>query len=256
MGVEENTQAMIYTEESNNILRKLHLKPFESDYKIMIVWLPEKMNPECSNKLLKIIEEPYPKTLFLMVSNHPEQLLNTIPSRLQRINIPPLTQEEIKQQLILEKGISTDKAEEYAHIALGNWHRALCLLQETEEQLFNQEKFTALMRLCWVRDMLPINIWVNEITSIGREKQKSFLFHSVRMIRENFIRNFGIQQLNYMTEREKDFSTKFHPYIHENNIFPLTHEFEQAYNDISRNGNAKIIFTDLCIKIMQNIRPH
>lgn len=256
MGVEENTQAMIYTEESNNILRKLHLKPFESDYKIMIVWLPEKMNPECSNKLLKIIEEPYPKTLFLMVSNHPEQLLNTIQSRLQRINIPPLTQEEIKQQLILEKGIPTDKAEEYAHIALGNWHRALCLLQETEEQLFNQEKFMALMRLCWVRDMLPINTWVNEITSIGREKQKSFLFHSVRMIRENFIRNFGIQQLNYMTEREKNFSTNFHPYIHENNIFPLTHEFEQAYNDISRNGNAKIIFTDLCIKIMQNIRPH
>lgn len=256
MGVEDNAQAMIYTEESSHILRKLHLKAFESEYKIMIVWLPEKMNPECANKLLKIIEEPFPKTLFLMVSEHPGQLLNTILSRLQRINIPPLNQTEIKEQLITEKGITAEAAAEYAHIASGSWHRALRLLQESEEQIFNQEKFMALMRLCWVRDMLPINTWVNEITDTGRERQKSFLTHAIRMIRENFIRNFGLKELNYMTEREKIFSTKFSPYIHEGNIFPLTNEFEQAYNDISRNGNAKIVFTDLCIKIMQNIRPN
>lgn len=256
MGIEENTQAAIYTEESVHILQKLHLKPFESEYKIMIIWLPEKMNPECANKLLKIIEEPFPKTLFLMVSEHPEQLLNTIQSRLQRINIPPLTQKEIKQQLIETKNISDRQAEEYAHIASGNWHRALRLLQESEEQIFNQEQFVSLMRLCWVRNMVPINTWVNEITSIGRERQKNFLTHAIRMIRENFIRNFGLDQLNYMTEREKEFSIKFSPYIHEENIFSLTNEFERAYNDISRNGNAKIIFTDLCIKVMQNIRPN
>ena len=256
MGIEENAQAAIYTEESVHILQKLHLKPFESEYKIMIIWLPEKMNPECANKLLKIIEEPFPKTLFLMVSEHPEQLLNTIQSRLQRINIPPLTQKEIKQQLIETKNISDKQAEEYAHIASGNWHRALRLLQESEEQIFNQEQFVSLMRLCWVRNMVPINTWVNEITSIGRERQKNFLTHAIRMIRENFIRNFGLDQLNYMTEREKEFSIKFSPYIHEENIFSLTNEFERAYNDISRNGNAKIIFTDLCIKVMQNIRPN
>lgn len=255
MGVEDNAQAAIYTEESGNILRKLNLKSFESDYKILILWLPEKMNPECSNKLLKIIEEPYDKTLFLMVSEHPEQIINTIQSRLQRVNIPPLKQEQIQQQLIQEKGISMTEAREYAHVAAGNWHRALRLLSESEEQVFHQEHFMSLMRLCWERKMLPVNEWVNEMTGCGRERQKSFLHHASRMIRENFIRNFGISQLNYMTEREKDFSVRFSPFVHEGNVLALAEEFERAYNDISRNGNAKIIFTDLCIKVMQNIRP-
>lgn len=255
MGVDDNAQASIYTEESGNILRKLNLKSFESDYKIMVIWLPEKMNPECSNKLLKIIEEPFDKTLFLMVSEHPEQIINTIQSRMQRINIPPLEKQQIKQHLISERGINELRAGEYAHIAAGNWHKALRLLNETEEQIYNQEKFSSLMRLCWERKMLPVNEWVNELAGVGRERQKSFLTHTVRMIRENFVKNFGIEKLNYMTEREKKFSEKFAPYVHEGNIIPLFEEFEKAYNDICRNGNAKIIFTDLCIKVMQNIRP-
>lgn len=255
MGVEDNAQAAIYTEESSNILRKLNLKAFESDYKIMIIWLPEKMNPECSNKLLKIIEEPYDKTLFLMVSEHPEQLIATIRSRVQRITVPPLEKNDIKRQLILQKRIPEEKAEEYAHIAAGNWYKALRLLDESEEQVYNQEKFINLMRLCWERKMLPVNEWVSEIASIGRERQKSFLMHSLRMLRENFIKNFNIGTLNYMTEREKNFSTRFSPFVHEGNILPLSEEFEKAYSDITRNGNAKIIFTDLCIKVMQNIRP-
>lgn len=256
MGIEDNTQAAIYTEESVNILRKLNLKSFESDYKIMIIWLPEKMNPECSNKLLKIVEEPFDKTLFLMVSEHPEQIINTIQSRTQRINISPLQEEEIAEQLIQEKGLTDDKAREYAHIASGNWLQALRLLDESEEQIFNQEKFISLMRLCWERKMIPVNEWVNEICGLGRERQKNFLYHAIRMIRENFIRNFGLSQLNYMTEREKNFSIRFSPYVNEGNVLPLTNEFEQAHNDITRNGNAKIIFTNLCIKVMQNIRPH
>lgn len=255
MGVEDNAQAAIYTEESANILRKLNLKAFESDYKIMILWLPEKMNPECSNKLLKIVEEPYDKTLFLMVSEHPEQLIATIRSRTQKIHIPPLEKEEIKQHLTAEKGINEEKAGEYAHIAAGNWYKALRLLNESEEQVYNQEKFICLMRLCWERKMVSVNEWVNEISSIGRERQKSFLSHTLRMLRENFIKNFGLSSLNYMTEREKNFSVKFSPYVHEGNITPLSEEFERAYHDIGRNGNARIIFTDLCIKVMQNIRP-
>lgn len=255
MGIEDNAQAAIYTEESGNILRKLNLKSFQSDYKIMVIWLPEKMNQECSNKLLKIIEEPYDKTLFLLVSEHPEQIISTIQSRTQRINIPPLTKNEIRQHLIHDKGIKAEKAEEYAHISAGNWYKALCLFNETEEQIYNQEKFVQLMRLCWERKMLPVNTWVNEINSLGRERQKSFLAHALRMLRENFVKNFGIGELNYMTERERNFSAKFSPYIHEGNIILLTEEFEKAYNDVSRNGNGKIIFTDLCIKVMQNIRP-
>lgn len=255
MGVGDNAQAAIYTEESGNILRKLSLKAFESDYKIVIIWLPEKMNPECSNKLLKIIEEPYDKTLFLMASEHPEQLLSTIRSRTQQIHIPPLGKDVIGRHLVSLKGIEETKAGEYAHIAAGNWYKALRLLEESEEQIYNQEKFIRLMRLCWERKMSPVNEWVSEIAATGRERQKSFLVHSLRMLRENFIKNFRIGSLNYMTEREKDFSSRFSPYVHEGNILPLSEEFEKAYNDISRNGNAKIILTDLCIKVMQNIRP-
>ncbi|MCC8173822.1 MAG: DNA polymerase III subunit delta [Odoribacter sp.] len=255
MGVEDNAQASIYTEESANILKKLNLKSYESDYKIMIMWLPEKMNPECSNKLLKIIEEPFEKTLFLLVSENPEQIISTIQSRTQRINIPPLQKEEIAQELKFRYHMAESKAMEYAHIAGGNWQKAVNLLQESEQQVYNQEKFVSLMRLCWERKMIPVNEWVNEITAQGRERQKNFIFHSLRMLRENFIKNLGIEELNYMTEREKSFSTKFSPYVNEANIIPLTEEFEKAYHDISRNGNARIIFTDLCIKVMQNIRP-
>lgn len=255
MGVEDNAQASIYTEESSYILRKLNLKSFESDYKIMIIWLPEKMNQECANKLLKIIEEPYDKTLFLLVAEHPAQIIGTILSRTQRVTIPPLEKDQIKQHLITEKGINEQKAAEYAHVASGSWTKALRLLDETEEQAWNQEKFASLMRLCWERKMIPVNDWVGEIAGSGRERQKSFLAHAVRMVRENFVRNFGIEALNYMTEREKNFSVRFSPYVHEGNVIQLYEEFEKAHHDISRNGNAKIIFTDLCIKAMQNIRP-
>ena len=129
------------------------------------------------------------------------------------------------------------------------------MLNETDESVYNQEKFVQMMRLCWERKMLPVNEFVNELASLGREKQKSFLMHCIRMLRENFVRNFGIEKIVYMTEREKTFSTRFSPYVHEGNIIPLFDEFERAYSDIIRNGNGKIIFTDLCIKVMQNIRP-
>lgn len=255
MGVEDNAQTAILTDESSNILRKLNLKPFESDYKILLMWLPEKMNPQCSNKLLKIIEEPFDKTIFLLVSEHPEQIIITIQSRLQHIQIPPLPREQIRQQLIKDKGLSQEKAGEYAHVASGDWNKALRLTDESEEQKYNQERFVSLMRMCWERKMLPVNEWVNEICLLRRERQKHFLHHAIRMIRENFIRNFGKERLNYMTDQEKDFSLRFSPYIHEGNVIILTEEFEKAYSDISRNGNARIIFTDLCIKVMQNIRP-
>ncbi len=255
MGAEENAQAAIYTEESAAILRKLTLKAFESDYKVMIIWLPEKMNSECANKLLKILEEPFDKTVFLLVSEEPDRLLNTIRSRTQQIAVPPIEKAVISRQLMAEKGIAETKAAEYAHVAAGNWRRAVSLLNESEEQADRQELFARLMRLCWLRKMLPVNEWVNEMTGLGRERQKSFLVHSLHVLRESFVRNFGKGELNYMTEREERFSQKFAPYIHEGNIIPLSAEFEQAYSDIARNGNARIIFTDLCIKVMQNIRP-
>lgn len=255
MGGDENAQALIYTEESGNILKKLSLKSFESEYKTMLIWLPEMMKTECANKLLKILEEPYPNTLFILMAEKPEQILNTILSRTQQIHIPPLKQEEMSEALIAREGLSREKANEFAHLSKGNWAKARKLLHETEQAVYNQEKFTQLMRLCWSRKMLPVNQFVDELTLLGRERQKNFLTHCIRMIRENFIANLGIERLVYMSEREAEFSQRFAPYIREENVLPLYEEFEKAHYDILRNGNGKIIFTDLCIKVMQNIRP-
>jgi DNA polymerase-3 subunit delta' len=127
--------------------------------------------------------------------------------------------------------------------------------EEAGQERDNQELFIKLMRLCWERKMLPVNQFVQDLTSQGRERQKNFLAHCIRMIRENFIRNFGMKELVYMTAREQEFSKRFSPYVNEENVVPLHDELERAHADIIRNGNGKIIFTDLCIKVMQNIRP-
>ena len=255
MGADENAQIMIYTEESGHILRKLTLKSFESDYKAMIIWLPEKMKEECANKLLKILEEPYPNTLFILLSERPKELLSTILSRTQQMIVPPLDPRLVADALVQHAALTAERAGEIARIARGSWSKAMKMVHETEQALYNQERFVQLMRLCWERKMIPVNEFVGELSSLGRERQKSFLTHCIRMIRENFIRNFGTEEMVYMTQREKEFSTRFSPYIHEGNIIPLYEEFEKAHHDIARNGNGKFIFTDLCIKVMQNIRP-
>lgn len=250
-----NSIPFIGVTESDELVRKLSMKSFESEYKIILIWLPEKMNAEAANKLLKIFEEPFDKTLFLMVSEQPNQLLPTVASRLQKLAIPALKRDEIAKKLIEWRGIDEKRAQYFAKIARGSWREALAQLHESDDELNNQEQFVALMRLCWERKMMPVNKWVEELSKKGREKQKSFLLHALHMLRENFMRNFGKEELIYMNQREEGFAERFAPYIHEGNIIPLTEEFEQAYSDINANGNPKYIFTDLCIKVMQNIRP-
>jgi DNA polymerase-3 subunit delta' len=255
MGADENAQAMIYVEESHEILHKLTLKSYESEYKAMIIWLPEKMGGECANKLLKIIEEPYPNTLFVLLSEDPEEVISTILSRAQRMHVPPLRQQEIALELERRHQLPAENARELARVARGDWGKALKAWNETEQSAYNQEKFVQLMRLCWAREMLPVNEFVNELSALGRERQKSFLAHCSRMIRENFIRNLGKEELVYMTAQEEEFSRRFSPHVNERNVVQLYDEFERAGSDVTRNGNGKIIFTDLCIKVMQNIRP-
>ncbi len=251
-----NEQALIPVAESAEIIRKLSLKSFESDFKIMIIWLPEKMNAETANKILKIIEEPPARTLFILVSEEDDKLLPTITSRCQHIRIPSIPSEDLSAHLVTAMGFDPAKAPEIAAIANGNLVRAMELIREDDNSTVYLDRFTRLMRTAWTRDIHALVTWSEETAALGRERQKSFLSYSLRMIRENFILNFNGREnkLVYLTRAEDEFSDKFHPFINEKNISALNREFNLAYAHVESNGNTKMIFLDLALKTMRLIR--
>lgn len=251
-----NEQASILVAEAAEILRKLSLKSFESDFKIMIIWLPEKMNTETANKLLKIIEEPPEKTLFILVSEEDDKLLPTILSRCQHVRIPSISSEEMALYLEKEQGIDRARASEIAGIANGNMVRAMELAREDDVSTIYLDRFTRLMRTAYTRDIQSLVTWSEETAALGRERQKSFISYALRLIRENFIMNFNGSEngLVYLTRAENEFSSRFHPFINENNIQALDREFNLAYAHVESNGNTKMIFLDLALRTMRLIR--
>lgn len=250
----ENKQGIISKNESQEILRKLNLKTFEADYKIMIIWLPEKMNAAAANKLLKLIEEPPEKTLFLMVSENSEQIISTILSRTQLVKIPRIDNESMRNALCDRFGLAPEKANDIVHLSNGNFFDAQNIIHSVEEDEYNFIQFTTLMRLAYQRKMNEIVNWVDDMAQIGREKQKSMLAYSLRLIRENFMLNLQKKEMVYLTQKEYDFSVKFAPFINMNNIQVLYQEFNRAHADIEMNAYAKIVYLDLALKIMKCIR--
>ena len=258
-------QGMIYGNESEEIIRKLSLKTYESEYKVMIIWLPEKMNIACSNKLLKILEEPPEKTVFLLVSNEPDHIITTILSRTQHIHIPKLSEAEITSALLKNDELEIEKEDAYyaAHISNGSYLNAVAVLNEGDENRLNFERFALIMRLAWQvgnkkdhSSLKTLRKWSDEMAaaSMGRERQKNFLNYSQRMTRENFIRNLQQPDLNYLTNLENDFSQRFSPFINERNVEDLMSEFALAERQIEQNVNAKMIFFDLTLKIIMLLK--
>lgn len=250
----ENKQGIISKNESYEILRKLNLKTFESEYKIMIIWLPEKMNAFAANKLLKLIEEPPSKTLFLMVSENTEQILSTILSRTQLIKIPKIDKGSMMNAMCDRFGLSPEKAEDLVHLANGNYFIAQKLIGSTEEDHFNFDQFAHFMRLSYQRKVIELISWVDEIAVLGREKQKNFLFYSLRLIRENFMLNIKNKNLVFLTKEELAFSEKFAQFIHQGNVYDIYEAFNRAYSDIEMNAYNKIVFLDLALKILKLIK--
>jgi len=258
-------QGMIYGNESEEIIRKLSLKTYESEYKVMIIWLPEKMNIACANKLLKILEEPHEKTVFLLVSNEPDQLLATILSRTQHIQIPRLSEIEITNALFKNDKLEIDveDAKYASHIASGSYLNAIAILNEGDENKLNFERFRMVMRLAWMvgnkkdhASLKTLKKWSDDMAAagIGRERQKNFLTYAQRLTRENFIRNLQQPELNYLTSVEADFSQNFSPFIHERNVEGLMTEFALAERHIEQNVNAKMVFFDLTLKIIMLLK--
>jgi len=251
-----NAQGMIFASEASEIIKKLSLKTFESDYKIMIIWLPEKMHQATANKLLKMIEEPPEKTLFLLVSEEPDKVIPTILSRCQLVKVPSFNSSDIKKYLTDRFSIAPDKASDISRVSNGNITRAIELCENEDSSLANLERFKSLMRFAWKRDIVSIINWSEEISTTGREAQKNFISFSMRLLRENLM--LSLNQLKNslvsLTGEEATFSKNFHPFINQNNIYPLTEEFNLVYSHIESNGNAKIIFLDLALKVTRLIR--
>lgn len=258
-------QGMIYGNESQEIIRKLNLKTYESEYKVMIIWLPEKMNITCSNKLLKILEEPPAKTVFLLVSNQPDEIITTILSRTQHVNIPRLTDNDIVVSLLKKDDleITQHDALNVARISNGSFLSALSILGEDDENKLNFERFVMIMRLAWQvgnrkdhASLKTLKKWSDEMAApgVGRERQKNFLSYAQRMTRENFILNLQQPDMNYLTSYETDFSRKFSPFIHERNVEDIMKEFALAERHIEQNVNAKMVFFDLVLKVIMLLK--
>jgi len=250
----ENSQGLIYAHQSEEIIRKLNLKSYESEYKVMIIWLPEKMHVACANKLLKMIEEPPQKTLFVLITENEEDIISTIRSRCQLITIPPIDPQSMTKALLELPEAEGSDIRNIVHLSKGNYGKAIELLQPDDSTEYNLERFKELMRASYGRKFTDLFKWADQLAVIGREKQKSLLNYFLIILRENFIYNLKNPELTFMNEPEAEFSKRFSPFINERNIQELTEVFETAFAHIGSNGNPKIIFTDVAFKITKMIR--
>ena len=271
-----NSQAIIYSKESDEIIHKLSLKIYEAEYRILIVWLPEKLHPTCANKLLKIIEEPPMRTVILMVSETPDLILGTIQSRAQRIHIRPIETDAIMNAMVSRFGLSPDDAKHVAHLSSGSFIKAMeaislaNLARNVEFGLGDfsinlkdcykitfvvacllpfLEQFKAMMRNSWARNVKGMKAMADVMAGIGRERQKNFLSYCQHLIRENFMYRFQSPELNYMNLDEASFSVKFSPFVNERNVIDLMEELAKAERHITQNVNAKMVFFDLSLRI-------
>lgn len=250
----DRQQAVIYEAESDRLTRKLNMKSTLNGYKVSVIWLPERMNLTCSNKMLKLLEEPPRETVFLLVSEHPELLLETIRSRVQTFAVPRLDNEAIANALTTRRGIDAQDAERIAHVAMGDWLKATEEIDAGNENKEFFSLFVSLMRFAFKKDVKQLKAWSNTAADFGREKQKRLIAYMMQMVRENFMYNFHDPSLCYMTRDEENFAKNFSPYINERNVMLLQQRLQQMTRDIGQNANAKIQFFDFALETTIYIR--
>ena len=250
----ENQQAQIFEAESDALAHKLYIKSTMGGYKVSLIWLPERMNATCANKLLKLLEEPPMKTVFLLVSEHPELLIDTIRSRVQRFDMRRIDDADIEQALIEKRSIVPADAHRIARIAAGNWLKALETLSADNENRQFFDLFVLLMRKAFTRDVKELKHWSETVAAFGREKQRRFITYMLRMVRENFMYNFRQPDLCYMTQQEEAFATKFARFINERNVLIIQQQLQDAMRDIGQNANGKIQFFDFALEMVINLR--
>lgn len=255
----QNKQGEIRVEDAESILKSLALKSYEGGYKVIIIWMADKMNIASSNKLLKLLEEPSDKTLFLLVSENEEDIIQTIRSRCQILHFNGLNENVIAQALVSRENIELRIARKVAHQAQGNFNKALHLLREDGEELPFEEWFVLWVRAAFrakgnasaINDLI---LWSEQIATLGRETQKKFLQFCIDMFRQALLLNYQTTSLVYIEPKVEKFKLEnFAPFVNGNNIGDIFRELSDAIYHIERNGNAKIILTDLSIKLTRLI---
>ena len=248
-----NQQAQIGVGESDLLMRRLSLKSSQGGYKVVIIWLPERMNAECANKMLKLLEEPPAETVFIMVCEEPGMLIETIRSRAQRIDVRRIDDASIERALIERRGIDADAARRLARAAGGSWLSALEELDADGEKRQFFDLFVSLMRLAYMRKIKELRQWSDTAAALGREKQRRMLAYFLRLVRENFMYNFHDPQLCYMTRDEENFARNFAPYINEANVIEMSELMNRAMRDIGQNANAKIVLFDMATHVIVSL---
>ena len=249
-------KGMISAREADEMIRKLSFKSFEADYKAMLIWLPETMNEEAANKILKILEEPWEKTLFLLVSEQPIRLLPTILSRTQEVNVGRIDK-EVLARLAAEEGVSDPlQARNMARLADGDLLELRHLLtgESDQQRKENFDLFCSLMRLSYNDKHLELITWAEEVASLPREQQRGMLRDAARLLRESFMLHAGMNDISYLWGEELQFCSKFAPFVGVENIEPLLAQIETAQAQINQNGNSTIVFTHFALAVSKMIK--
>jgi DNA polymerase-3 subunit delta' len=251
----ENKQGMIGVDEAQDIVKKLQLKSYEGGFKVMIIWMAEKMNIAAANKLLKLIEEPPAQTIFLLVTENEDQIINTIKSRCQALHFPALSEQDIAQALMSQEQVSENEATKIAHQAEGNYNKAVHILHQDSSDLQFEQWFITWIRAAFrakgnaavIQDLVA---WSDEIAKSGRETQKRFLNYCLQFFRQALLLNYQSPELVFLETQTPKFDLKnFAPFVHSGNIQDINKELNDALYHIERNGNAKIILLDLSMKL-------
>ena len=246
-------KGMIAAREADEIIRKLSFKSFESEYKITIIWQPETMTEDAANKILKILEEPWEKTVFLLVSERPDLLLPTIVSRTQEVTVPRVDIDSLAALAVDEP--DERKRRNMARLAAGDVLRMRRLVSGTDDQMQREgfDLFCRLMRLSYNDRHLELIEWAEDVAQLSREQQLSMLTNAARLLRESYMLHAGLGGISYLWGDEASFCDKFAPYIGNGNIEPLIAQIESAMRQITQNGNPRIVFTHFALAVSKHI---
>lgn len=250
---EKGRKPIISRHQSQEIVKKLALKSFEGNYKVSVIWMADEMNQVCANKLLKIIEEPPQKTLFILIAENQDKIMPTILSRTQILNIKPIEDSHLNSFIRTQGQFSESLVESVVARSEGDLHKAVSLLESSKEHNSNRTDFIQLMRVCYKKEVIPMFDWADKMSKYGREEQKSFILYALYMIRQSLMKNFTQGKLLKASDEEIEFLEKFARFITGNNVLDFTKLFNDAHYQVDRNAHAKMMFTHITFEVMRYI---